>query len=229
MTGYLPSWAAPVTANLKENKINLTMNLSDVYESRDSEWKELWWLQQSSKTGHIQESMAVKRVIIQQPNLGLDTFGSDPKFFGCFGNRLPPQQHIIWAGFLCQSFCRHHKVNSLWYFAMETEKRTKAETWSKRRRERELDGERNTSSGPPILRRPSIRLLVKVYMSIASETRIMWRQILRGTRNKVILQKHINFLLTTKVLILIKSLITYKSIIRFYLLALILHKNEKVY
>ena len=57
----------------------------------------------------------------------------------------------------------------------------------------------------------------------------MWRQILRGTRNKVILQKHINFLLTTKVLILIKSLITYKSIIRFYLLALILHKNEKVY
>ena len=181
MTGYLPSWAAPVTANLKENKINLTMNLSDVYESRDSEWKELWWLQQSSKTGHIQESMAVKRVIIQQPNLGLDTFGSDPKFFGCFGNRLPPQQHIIWAGFLCQSFCRHHKVNSLWYFAMETEKRTKAETWSKRRRERELDGERNTSSGPPILRRPSIRLLVKVYMSIVIETR---RQNIRVTTNK---------------------------------------------
>ena len=56
--------------------------------------------------------MAVKRVIIQQPNLGLDTFGSDPKFFGCFGNRLPPQQHIIWAGFLCQSFCRHHKLNT---------------------------------------------------------------------------------------------------------------------
>ena len=127
MTGYLPSWAAPVTANLKENKINLTMNMSDVYESRDSEWKELWWLQ-NSKTGYIQESMAVKRVIIQQPNLGLDTFGSDPKFFGCFGNRLPPQQHIIWAGFLCQSFCRNHQLNSqvfdtMWWERKKEQKR----------------------------------------------------------------------------------------------------------
>ena len=160
--------------------------MSDVYELRDGGGKELWWPQQSSQTGHIQELRAIKRVIIQQTNLGLDTFGSDPKFFGCFGNRLPPQQHIIWAGFLCQSFCRHHQLNSQVFdsFRWKRKKRTKAETWSKRRRERELDGERNTSSGPPILRRPSIRLLVKVYMSIVSETRIIRRQIIRGTTNK---------------------------------------------
>ena len=48
--------------------------------------------------------MEVKRVIIQQPNLGLDTFGSDPKFFGCFGNRLLPNSTSSGPAFFVKVF-----------------------------------------------------------------------------------------------------------------------------